>query len=64
MIDNVNGSIIAGGNVEKSVNANNSNVINEQKILRDVKKTSFLISFITGIIASIIASCIFEYIIK
>lgn len=64
MIDNINGSIIAGGNVEESVNANNSNVINKQKILRDVKKTSFWISFLTGIVSSMIASCVFEYIIK
>jgi len=64
MKKSINGSITAGRDVINSNNANNSKVINEQKILRDVKKTSFWISFVTGVIASIIASCIFEYIIK
>lgn len=58
---NISGSIVAGGNVVGSVNANKSKVDNDSAILEKARKQSFWISLIVGVISSLIASSIFYW---
>lgn len=58
----INNSIVAGRDVSKAVNANDSEVKNvNNEILRNAKKISFWVSLITGILSSLIASLIFHF---
>ena len=60
---NIHGSIVAGGDVTGSVNANNSEVSNEYKVLKEARKQSFWISLAVGIISSLIASVIYHIVV-
>ncbi len=57
-IKNVNQSMIAGGSINDSVNGNNNDY---DKTIKQVQKTSFWISLVTGIISSLIASIVYNW---
>lgn len=61
---NISNSIVAGRDVNKSSNANNSMVVNNSKIISQVKKQAFWVSFVTGIVSSLIASFVFHLIVN
>lgn len=62
MVNNMNieRSQVAGGDINGSVNANDSEVSNESKILKKARSQSFWISLLVGIISSLIASFLFH----
>ena len=57
-IKNFNQSMIAGGSINDSVNGNNNDY---DKTIKQVQKTSFWISLVTGIISSLIASIVYNW---
>lgn len=57
-IKNINQSMIAGGSINDSVNGNNNYY---DKTIKQVQKTSFWISLVTGIISSLIASIVYNW---
>lgn len=61
-MENIKNSIVAGRDVLKAVNANDSEVKNSNnEIFHKAKKISFWVSLFTGIVSSLIASLIFHY---
>lgn len=60
----ISNSIVAGRDVKKSSNANDSMVINNSKILVQARKQAFWISLITGVLSSLIASIAFNLIVN
>ncbi len=50
--------MIAGGSINDSVNGNNNDY---DKTIKQVQKTSFWISLVTGIISSLIASIVYNW---
>lgn len=61
---NISNSIVAGRDVKNSTNANDSEVVNNSKLLTQVRTQAFLISLITGVLSSLIASYIFYVIVR
>ena len=57
-IKNVNQSMISGGSINDSGNGNNNDY---DKTIKQVQKTSFWISLVTGIISSLIASIVYNW---
>lgn len=66
MVNNMNieRSQIAGRDINGSVNANESEVSNESKILRKARNQSFWISLLVGVVSSLIASFLFHLLIN
>lgn len=60
---NMNGSIVAGGNVENSNNGNKNNMSNDININR-IRKESIIISFVVGLLSSVLGSVLFHLIVK
>lgn len=60
----ISNSIVAGRDVKKSSNANDSMVFNNSKIITQVKRQAFWVSLITGIVSSLIASFVFHFIVN
>ena len=62
MVNNMNieRSQVAGGDINGSVNANDSEVSNESEILGKARSQSFWISLLVGVISSLIASFLFH----
>lgn len=60
----ISNSIVAGRDVKKSSNANDSIVVNNSKIISKAKKQAFWVSLITGIVSSLIASFVFHLILN
>ena len=61
---NISNSIVAGGDVKDNINANDSEVVNNSKLLSKVRTQAFWVSLVTGILSSLIASYIFYIIVK
>ena len=57
--NNIDGSIVADGDISNVVNAQNSHVNQNAEIINHAKKVSFWVSLITGTISSLVASFIF-----
>lgn len=55
-------SIVAGGNVVKSVNSTDNDSSCHTTILKQVRAQSFWISLVVGVLSSIIASVIMHYV--
>ncbi len=60
----ISNSIVAGHDVKESVNANDSEVISQSKIISQVRKQAFWVSLVTGVISSLIASVIFNVLVN
>lgn len=58
----ISNSIVAGRDVKKSNNANDSTVVNNSKIISQAKKQAFWVSLVTGVLSSLIASLVFHFI--
>lgn len=59
----ISNSIVAGGNVKKSINVGDDNeIFNHSTVIREAKKQAFWVSLITGILSSLAASFIFSII--
>lgn len=56
---NINGSIVAGRDVKRSRNANDSVIVSHSKLMAQARKQAFWVSLITGILSSLIASFVF-----
>ena len=57
--NNISNSIVAGRDVMSSTNANDSEVVNNSKILAKARAQAFWVSLVTGVLSSLIASYIF-----
>lgn len=58
--NNINGLIIANGDVSNSNNNNKNSIKNDGDIIRQVRKESVIISFIVGFLSSLLATFLFE----
>lgn len=59
-MNNIQGSVIAGGSVSDSNNNNRNKISEKNEIVSQVRKDAAIISFFVGIVTSIIGSIIYN----